>query len=54
MGDIAQEFFMKMSSSPFYQARQKKVLKGWDEIYNKALEAEYKKQGLHWDGDSSY
>jgi len=53
MGEIAQEFFMKMSLSPAYLARQKKVLRGWDQIYNKALKTEYQKQGLTYDEPSS-
>ena len=37
MGMIAQEVFMKMSLSPFYLARQTKILRGWDQFYSKAL-----------------
>lgn len=39
MGEIAQEFFMKMSLSPNYLARQEKILSGNDKIYNKVMQA---------------
>ena len=42
-GEIAQEFFMKMSLSPAYLERQSKILEGQDEIYNKAIEMEFQK-----------
>ena len=37
MGEIAQEFFMKMSLSPNYLARQQKILNGSDEIFNQVI-----------------
>lgn len=40
-GEIAQEFFMKMSLSPDYLLRQGQILAGQDAIYNKAIELEY-------------
>ena len=52
MGEIAQEFFMKMSLSPNYLARQEKIVQGTDEIYNKALQAEFERQNLaFWNED---
>jgi hypothetical protein len=38
-GEIAQEFFMKMAFSPEYMERQSKILKGQDQIFNKAIES---------------
>ena len=43
-GEIAQEFFMKMAYSPKYMERQSIILKGQDQIYNKAIESEFLKQ----------
>jgi len=37
MGEIAQEFFMKMSLNPTYMERQQKILLGQDADYTKAL-----------------
>jgi hypothetical protein len=44
MGEIAQEFYMKMSLSPNYLMRQKKILSGEDEIYSKVLMNEIENQ----------
>lgn len=49
MGEIAQEFFMKMSLSPNYLARQEKILGGNDKIYNKVIAAELEKQNISID-----
>lgn len=40
-GEIAQEFFMKMSLSKDYLQRQGQIVTGQDEIYNKAIEIEF-------------
>ena len=37
MGEIAQEFFMKMSLSPAFLAKQSLLLQGQDQVYNNAL-----------------
>ena len=46
MGEIAQEFFMKMSLSPNYLEKQKKILKGQDVAYNVVLQTLHEKQEL--------
>lgn len=40
-GEIAQEFFMKMSLGKDYLKRQGQIIAGQDEIYNKAIEMEF-------------
>jgi len=37
MGEIAQEFFMKMSLNPTFMERQHKILNGQDADYTKVL-----------------
>lgn len=49
MGEIAQEFFMKMSLSPNFLSRQKKILAGEDDIYNKAIKRDFEKIGHSYD-----
>jgi hypothetical protein len=44
MGEIAQEFFMKMSYSNDFLVRQEKIAAGQDALFNKAIEITYSKQ----------